>query len=173
MRKLLVSIVASVLFAACTFMKPITISPKSGIEVAGFDFRKYLNKGFLFSDQSYSGPHQTLAVLNLKYTPDIEILFNGKMVEKHVIINYVEQNMPNYEPMYVRGSTYFCYGLAVEEMNMDNVLYRAYNEAVKRGGDAFVSLEIDLVEKEALIYDQTYTYTEVRISGTVIKRTSI
>ncbi|MHC1707467.1 MAG: hypothetical protein AB9842_08095 [Bacteroidales bacterium] len=156
MKKILLMIVVACFIVGCSTS---TFIPKKE-QVLLMDYRKYLEKGFVFSPEEYRGNCDILGTIN--YTIDCSVQYRSQAV-----VN------PNYnqgaggERYYIEISDWW-----INPLYSEDVLDSLYNKSVRLGADALVSLSYKGVPKLVSnrdIKNQVYTMSYEFI-GHAIKR---
>lgn len=115
------------------------------VEVVGFDFTKYSEKGFLITPGEYGEDYETIGLLTFSVYPEAN-----------------RENNPKAGPAASR------FNWVIENINPSEAIEIAYQEAIKRGADAITHFEIDFDKRK---YPGPGVYvTGVQVSGLLIKR---
>lgn len=151
------------LLISCAVKQQLAYIPKSVI-INNLDFRKYTQRGFLFTPDKYLGEYSTVGMISY--------------VSKAGATQKFEQ-MPN--PYYNKkyGNAEFVMGTSwtIDPIYTDVGIDSIYNYCSKLGADALVELIITYNEKEFIGFPSTTFYgeksimlPEITIFGVAIKR---
>ena len=129
-----------------------TIELQRSVHVAGFDFSKYSDMGFLFTPQSYTLDYKSIGVLSATVFPAVKKIVEGE-----------SYNISGYEKI-GKDEEWLA-----EKLNPSDAIDEMYNAAVKMGADAIVNFNIKWVTKmNGLIELKGF-----EVSGFAIKRKPI
>lgn len=145
MRYLLVLILLSFVTNACT--GPETVARDETINVTGYDFSEYTDKGFLITPEQYLGDYQSIGLITVTQWPEVK--------EQEVM-----RPVPGKARM--QRVTKMDHG----EINVRKAIDEIYKVAKDMGADAITRFDVTPTERK----NGTLVVPGVEISGFAIER---
>lgn len=147
-------------------------------KVYGFDFRKYVEKGFLFLPNEYYGKYEVMGTLQVEMHP--KVTYQRGEIPPHqrqtgdniyspsnlVIVHSTQDESYTYN-QFVKGN--YRYTQIIETSNINDLLDHIYRFSIEMGGDAFTEFR-HTVKYEKTDRDDNTEYPVNVISGIIIKR---
>ena len=126
--------------------------------LSGIDFRKYTEKGFLFTPEKYKGEYESIGLISYEILPGAKY----KTIRKVLY--------PDYSHNGTRSHFYKTKKWDVENIIFQDVLDSLFLKCKELGADAFVNFEKEIIRKSYINVKNPITIIGYKISGFAIKR---
>lgn len=157
MKKLYSLLLVTVLLASCVTLEELkVIYPIETLY--GIDFAPFTKKGFLITPEKYSGPYESIGMINFTAKP-------GAIYQK----TSTKPN-PYWIPESSQPKVIEVYEWKVDSIAFEQVLNKVYKICVDMGADALVNFQNEITLDPYSGIKNPVTITGYRITGFAIKR---
>ena len=158
MKKLFIKlIIASLILTSCMSSETLTIIYKKE-NIYEMDFRKYTEKGFLFTTEKYNYEYESIGLISYEIVPGAEYKCFAKKLN------------PYYTPGGNKPKYFDLYQWFVDDIIFSDVLDSIYVKCTNMGADAFVNFDTEIIFDDHRNIKNRIKIFGCKISGFAIKR---